>query len=398
VLNKEPETTRKHAVESKALRELRELASTYSFHDVEEAAAQGKSAIWGGTSWEIPLIYACDTIPISIMELWRENSHESEALAETEYQVPAEFCSMIKVMIGKLGQRKHTEKVWRMLGFGSGCEPANIAFEMARRDGYEIHTIDTVTTFKAEDKRPEVVRFLVNELQKVALWLTGKPVDEDRLRHEIRRKNKLSAKVRRVMDLRLGNPLYMGSAYVMMLMYGYFHYYGNPEKFEKILDDLALELESAAADHDPSAYIPLVLAGGFLSGPRLFEVVENAGGSFVAWEIFGTRDYSEELPPLESIAHYLLDAQIAGLYGEMAGAAVHLRKFNIEKLISRTGARGVVSGSVTACPYGSILPQLERQYFKKYGVPYINIETSVHKDPPTEEQITRLKTFVEMLS
>jgi len=44
------------------------------------------------------------------------------------------------------------------------------------------------------------------------------------------------------------------------------------------------------------------------------------------------------------------------------------------------------------------VPQLERQHFKACGIPYINLETTVHLDPPTEEQITRLKTFVEMLS
>jgi hypothetical protein len=31
-------------------------------------------------------------------------------------------------------------------------------------------------------------------------------------------------------------------------------------------------------------------------------------------------------------------------------------------------------------------------------VPYINLETSVHREPPTEEQVTRLKAFVELLS
>jgi benzoyl-CoA reductase/2-hydroxyglutaryl-CoA dehydratase subunit BcrC/BadD/HgdB len=75
-----------------------------------------------------------------------------------------------------------------------------------------------------------------------------------------------------------------------------------------------------------------------------------------------------------------------------------LRKYHIESLVRETGARGVIAGSVTGCPYGSIVPQLERTYFKNLGIPYISLETSVHQDPPTEEQLTRLKAFVEMLS
>lgn len=383
---------------SSALVRLRELAQSYSFHNVEQAVAEGRSAIWGGTSWELPLIYACDVIPVGFMELWREGSHESEAIAESTYQVPGEFCSMIKTVIGKLSQRKGSETIRRILNFGSVCEPINIVFEMARREGYDVHTIDAVTTFKEADKRPEVIRFLVQELQKVAIWLTGHEVDEERLRHEIQRKNLLSAKVRRIMDLRLSSPLSMNSFAVLQLMQGYFHYYGDPVRFETILDDLTLELEAAARNPVPGDYIPLVLAGGFLGGPKLFEVVESSHGSFVGWEIFGTRDYREDVPPLESVAHYLLDAQLLGMYGEQAGSAVHLRKVNIEQLLKKTGAKGVIAASVTNCPYGGIVPQLERKHFKAHGVPYINLETTVHKDPPTEEQITRLKTFVEMLS
>lgn len=384
--------------ESPALKALGELAATYTFRDVERAVAEGKAAIWGGTTWELPLIYACDVIPISIMELWREESHATEAVAESYFQVPAEFCSMIKTIIGRLHLRKNNEPIHRLLAFSSVCEPINVVMELAKQDGYDVHYIDAVTAFKPEDKRPDVVRFLVDQLQKVAYWLTGKPADEERVGEEIRRKNHLSAKVRRVLELRLKAPLYMPSFSVLQLMFGYFHYYGNPSRFSDLLDRLAEELEEAARHPDPRPYIPLVLAGAFLGGPHLYSAVETAHGAIVGWEIFGTRDYREDIPPLDAIAHYLLDAQLLGQYGEMVGAAVHLRKVHIEKLVKQAGARGVIAGNITGCPYGSIVPQLEREHFKKLGIPYISLETTVHNDPPTEEQLTRVKAFVEMLS
>ena len=384
--------------ESVALRDLASLSTTYSFHDVDEAAAKGKSTIWGGTSWELPLIYACDTIPAAIFELWREESQLSEAIAENDLLIPVESCSMIKTVIGMLRHRRPTGRINRILSFGAGCEPMNIVLQMARHEGYDVHSIEGVTAFKPADKRPEVVRFLARELDKVAIWLTGKPADEQRVSEEIRRKNRLSEKVRRVMELRGRNPLYMPSASVLQMMFGYFHYYGNPPLFEGILDALAAEIEQSLPDHNPSAYIPLVLAGVFLGSPELFHVVESSGGAIVGWEIFGERDYREDVPPLEAIAHYLLDAQLEGRFGEAAGAAVHLRKLHLEELLRQTGARGIIAGSVTACPYGSIVPQFERNYFRQHGVPYINLETSVHREPPTEEQVTRLKAFVELLS
>ena len=46
--------------------------------------------------------------------------------------------------------------------------------------------IDSATAFKVGERREELVAFLVNELQKVAIWLTGKPVDEDLLSKELK--------------------------------------------------------------------------------------------------------------------------------------------------------------------------------------------------------------------
>jgi hypothetical protein len=40
---------------------------------------------------------------------------------------------------------------------------------------------------------------------------------------------------------------------------------------------------------------------------------------------------------------------------------------------------------------------MERTHFKKLGVPFIGLETNVHKERPSEEQIMRVRTFMEML-
>ena len=373
------------------------LSTSYTFHDVEQAVSKGKTAIWGGTSWELLLILACDTIPISIMELWREDSHSTEAIAEGYFQIPNESCAMIKTIIGRLHLRKETESIRRILAFNAVCEPISIVLEMARQEGYDVHLIESVSTFKDRDKTPEVVKFVTAQLQKVAIWLTGKPVDEERLSFEIRRKNEISAKVKRVLELRTKTPLDVPGHAVLLLMLGSFSYFGDPAMFSNLLDQLIAELEEAIKDPDPRPYIPLVLAGFFLGDYTLYRAVESSRGSIVGWE-FGTRNYREDVPPLESIAHFLLDSQLAGQYGEMVGAAVNLRKFDIERIVKETGARGILSGNVTGCPYGSIVPQLERVYFKNLGIPYISLETSVHQDPPTEEQLTRIKAFVEMLS
>jgi hypothetical protein len=115
--------------------------------------------------------------------------------------------------------------------------------------------------------------------------------------------------------------------------------------------------------------------------------------------IHSTSDFREDIPPLESVAQYLFDAQLKGELGEGAGASATLRRRRIEEIVQETSARGIISSFVTGCPYGSVVQGIEREYFKKKGVPLVTIEHTVHaEEPPTEEQVTRIKAFIEMLS
>ena len=386
-------------IKSQAIPALAELAKSYTFKEIERLVAQGKSAIWGGASWEAPLIRACDTIPVGINELWREDSLRAEAVSENHFQIPGEFCSMIKAMVGRLHLKKN-DPIKRILVFGSTCEPIGISLEHARRDGYDVFTIDAATAFKPEERRDELVRFLVKELDKLAIWLTGKPADEQKVLAEIKLKNRVSQKIRRILDLRIKNPFYLPSLPTLQVLFGSIHYYGNPEKFNAILDQLTEELEIAAQNPPDRPYIPLVLAGligGIVGGRGLLEAIEESNGVILGWVLFCTSDFREDVPPLESLAHYLFDAQVKGELGEAAGASATFRRVRVEELVKQTNARGIISSFVTGCPYGSVVQGLEREYFKKQGVPLVALETTVHDQPPTEEQITKVKTFIEML-
>jgi benzoyl-CoA reductase/2-hydroxyglutaryl-CoA dehydratase subunit BcrC/BadD/HgdB len=274
-----------------------------------------------------------------------------------------------------------------------------MVLDHARHDAYDVHCIDAATAFKPGERRTELVAFLVNELQKVSLWLTGKRVDEDRLRAELKFKNHIMRKVRRVLDLRLQAPFYLSSAPTSQLLMGSTHYFGQPEAYEAVLDQVVADLEAAGRAPETRYFIPLVLAGGVAGGPKLLKVIEDAQGVVLGWVIHSTSDFREDIPPLEAVAHYLFDAQLKGELGEGAGASATLRRVRVEELVDKTKARGIISSFVTGCPYGSVVQGLERQYFKKKGVAFVGLEHSVHaEEPPTEEQITRIKAFIEMLA
>jgi benzoyl-CoA reductase/2-hydroxyglutaryl-CoA dehydratase subunit BcrC/BadD/HgdB len=381
---------------SPGLQAIAELHQNYSYAKIQEEAAAGKSVIWGGFSWESPLIYACDVKPVGFDQLWYDNSRESEAIAEDHFQIPGEFCSMIKTMVGRLHADRNNN-IKRILHFGSGCEPIQSVFELSKADGYEVQTIESVSAFRTEEKRPAAIALLVSELRRIGVWLTGKPVDEDRVADEIRRKNRLLRKVHKLLDLRGKHPLYIPGIQTLLIFMGSMHGYGNPEKFGEALDLLIAELEALEVKPLDHAYIPLVVAGG-VGNRRLLQAIEESNGAIVSWVLGGDLLYNEDLPPLEALAHYVLDAQGRGDLGEMVGASVAYRRFRVEDEVRRTGARGIISSSIVGCPYASLMQQFERDHFKNNSIPLLALETDVHREPPTEEQIMRVKAFIEMLS
>ncbi|HEY3426521.1 MAG TPA: 2-hydroxyacyl-CoA dehydratase family protein [Negativicutes bacterium] len=381
---------------SPAVEKLEKLRKSYTIAGIERLVAQGKKAIWGGNSWEAPLIYACDTIPVAMNELWRYESRAAESVGENYFQIPPEFCSMIKAMIGRLHLRA-PDPINKILYFGSCCEPIVNVLELAKIDNYDVYCIENITSFKTEDKRPEVLAFLVRELQGVILWLNkGKPLDEEKLWTEIKRKNLVSQKIRTILDLRLKAPLYLSSISTMQVILGANHYFGQPEKYIALLDMLIDELTVAAHTHEDRYFIPIVFAGGGGGGMGILKVIEESHGAVVGWVVAGTEDYRLDVPPLESIAHYLLDAQIRGELGEGAGTSATYRKYRVEELIKKNHAKGVISLSITGCPYGSVVQKNERDYFQSLGIPIITLESNVHNERPAEEQIMRVKAFFEM--
>jgi benzoyl-CoA reductase/2-hydroxyglutaryl-CoA dehydratase subunit BcrC/BadD/HgdB len=383
---------------SQAIVELGELARSWNLERIEHLVVhEGRRAVWGGAAWDSPLLRATDTIPASIMELWRKESHRSERIAEDTFHIPSEFCSMIKTMIGRW-HTKRDDPIKRILAFSSGCEPMSMVIEHARNIGYEVYTLEGVTAFKVGEGLENRAKFLAAELRKASVWLQGKPVDEDRLSAEIRLKNAALKKVARILDLRLKRPFDIGSIEVMWLLGGSSGYFGNPGKYFEILDRLLAELEEAAKTPETRPSLPLILAGGPPGGLSFFQLLEKADAVLVGFVLLGTSLYREDMPPLESLAHYLFESQLRGELGEATGASALLRRRGIEALIEKTGARGLISSAITACPYASLVQQLERNHFRKQGFPIVALEHTVHNDPTTEEQTMKIKAFLEQLS
>jgi benzoyl-CoA reductase/2-hydroxyglutaryl-CoA dehydratase subunit BcrC/BadD/HgdB len=369
--------------------------------DLEEAYRRGeKNVIYApgmyASAWEPPFLYALDVVPLSSGEMGRLSDWRDMQIAEDAYQFPSETCSMVKCVVGQLHKRKDDSgAVKRVLVSCSGCEPFNQAWEAMIQEGYEIHNVDVVYRAQGvKDERLENLReFFIEQLHETAEWLTGsREIDENKLRREILRKNRLLEKMRRILELRLSRPFYIRSLpTILILNVGLGNYFGKPEEYEDAIDSLLAELENEPVDEEEvKRTIPLFWSGSTAQEFGVFEAIDQAGGALLGFRSAPNKLFREDVPPLEALAHYVYDNQ-------RAGAEIYMQDF-IEREVERIKARGLILYGYVGCSYASVAKEMQRSQFHKKNLPSINLEGSFQTGAPNGQLLTRVRAFIEMLS
>ncbi len=379
---------------SRAIGELLDLSASY-IQDAEQAYKDGKiDAVWSrATGWEIPLAYASGIVPVAYSEMGRLSDLDAVTIAEDYYQFPQETCSMVKCTVGQWHKRRGFG-MKRIIGASVACEPYNLAWELMRKEGYDVHAIDVV--YRAPgvkgDRLEQLVQFLMAQIRETADWLTGgKEIDEEKLKEEIRRKNRLIAKVRKILELRIKNPYYMRSLPAIYLLTGLNTYFGKPLAYEEVLDRLIVELTDAPVRlRDLNKVIPLVWVGSPGQEFGIYEAIDQADGALLGFRGYPFNNYDESLPPVEALARHVLGNQ-------EAGASIYVQK-GIEQELKKEKARGLVLYGYLGCSYGSVAREMWRDYFHKRGIPSINLEGTFQVGPPTGQILTRIRAFIEMLA
>ena len=377
---------------SPGVEKLINLAETY-LSDAEKMAERGENVVWM-QGWQfIPLAYSCGVIPIMYSEMGLVGGEEAIAIAEKNYQVPPETCSMVKISLGEWYLRRNSP-IKRIFGLDSACEPYNIAWEMLKNENYDIYTADVLYRAPGiEGERYEgLVRHFINETDRLALWFTGgKSADEKKFAAELKRKNRCMEKIRRIVDLRIDNPLYIKSLPMMFLLAGLNHYYGKPDVFGEVLDEIVTELEKCRPDSPADGTpVPLVWVGARSQNFGLYEAIDRAGGALLGFvNAPFKKAFREDLPPAESVARYTLN-------GQAAGAAVYRRGYVVEQ-VRKTGAKGIILHGFIGCSNGSVTNEMFGNYFREQGVPCLNLEGSFQVGPPSGQVLTRIAAFIEAL-
>lgn len=381
---------------SPAVVRLLDLSESY-IPDAEKAHREGKiDAIWcGGYGWEVPLAYSLGVVPVAFSEMGRLSDRSVMQLSEDYYQFPVETCSMVKCTVGQWHLRRDGNAIKRILGNGSACEPYNLAWELMKKEGFDVYNNDVLYRGAHVNgaKLDKLIEFFIQEVHGVAEWLTGdSAIDEASLTREIRRKNRLLDKMKRILALRLEHPLYVKSlATIQMLNIGLNNYFGKPDEYEAVLDLLLEELERRPVDNDErNRAIPLVWAGGTGQEFGIYEAIDQAGGALLGLRSVPFKSYREDVPPVESLAHFVYS-------NSMAGANIFARNI-IEAEIDKVGAKGLILYGYIGCSFASVDREMWREYFHQKGIPSINLEGSFQTGAPSGQVLTRIKAFIEMLS
>jgi benzoyl-CoA reductase/2-hydroxyglutaryl-CoA dehydratase subunit BcrC/BadD/HgdB len=103
-----------------------------------------------------------------------------------------------------------------------------------------------------------------------------------------------------------------------------------------------------------------------------------------------SKNYREDVPPVEAMARYVLD-------GQTAGAAIYLRQA-IEKQVERVKAQGLVLYGFTGCSLETVSREMNKEYFQNKGIACIDLEGTFQPDLAVGQTQTRVRAFIEMLS
>ena len=379
---------------SRGVPKLFDLLLSYSGF-TEDAALQGKPVMWLNGMHFSPALYAAGIIPRGCTELGRIGSADAIPIADDLFQLPKEACSMIATMVGELYLRRDSA-VKEVVVYCGSCEPMILQWELVREYGYRIHRIEGVFAPQEgdEERRRQVVEFAAQQFRDVIVEISGKPVDETRLSAELARSNRLTRKLARVLDLRIKNPYYLRSLATTILIEGNMAYYGRPDEFEEVLDLLIEELETADIVPPPKGkVIPIAWIGHRGQEFGIYKAVDDGGG-VLFFDAPGVgaeaRLWREDLPPLDALGDFLTGAWGRGNWKG---------RFKVgERIIEKTGAKGLILYTYIGCTFGGFHNEIEREHYQKLGLPALNLEGSFQIGPVHGQVLTRVRAFIEMLS
>lgn len=360
--------------------------------DAFEAKRNGKEVVW--VDFLHPtFIYACGAIPISIPDMARLGSMETMKQAEEFFQIPAETCSMVKSKIG--GFYKYKDAPVKKAVFGSfACEPQFGVTALMESYGYDTFVFDIIRkpANATEEQTALAKKRYRRELEKAAKWINGKGVDLDILQKEMARNNRIHSKTDRLQELQKLHPTYMRSLPSMLLISAREGYYGQPERYEEILEELIAEFEALPSGSYCGKVVNLAWSGARGVDFSVFNAIDALGGCITGWNIAGSGEkrYKENKDPLEAYIDYAM--------GGRSTISMKEKRKQDEALFLKSNAAGIILYLTQGCTHQTIAREISRRYLSEKGIPTLALNGTAQIGEATGQVMTRVKAFIEMLS
>lgn len=354
---------------------------------------KGEPVIWALTHASVcSIFYACGTIPAAITEIARLSEADSIEIAEKHFQVPNETCAMVKSDIGEF-YKLRGKTANRIYYSSAACEPYQQAFELLKDYGYDTFVRDTGFRPQSnKDRLRQMKEYVRDEILKTGQWVWGKPIDKERLHNEQVRYNRVLDKINYILELRGRHNTYMGSLPTMLLITGNTHYYGRPEEYEQTLDELIDELESLPKGAYNDAKAILGWSGSRGQEFNIFESIDEAGGSILAWNLpndLNTK-FNTAIDPIDACVEYDVGDFRSGTTDQVCQEYL--------KLVNHFNAKGVILYTYLGCSFMTIDLEMKRKFFQGHDIPGLTLLGAFDVGSISGQVSTRIRAFVEMVS
>lgn len=338
-------------------------------------------------------IYACGAIPIDMTDIARLGKMDAIRQAEEFFQVPAETCAMVKAKIGGFYNYKDSPCKKVLLG-STSCEPTFAAATLMNSFGYDTCVCDIIQNPVecSEEQKQRILEKYREELQKISMWISGREIDEERLHEELVRAERIRTKTDHLLELQRKHPAYMRALPAMLVESGSRGYYGQPERFEAVIDEIIEEFEALKDNEYNDHPIQIMWSGVRGVDFSVFNTIDFYGGCITGWNIPGSggKHYDKNLSSLDAYIRYSMgDREAIGMR-----AASELD----EEMFRQSGAAGIILYITQGCTHRTISQEVRRRYLNEKHIPTLALSGAAQIGEATGQVMTRIKAFLEMLS
>ncbi len=365
-------------------------------HHIDDAFEQGRKGrplMWIGQTFFSQLVYACDVTPLNVSDMARVCDPKTIDAAVDYFQIPQETCAMVKAVMGQFYKYKDSP-CKRIVFPGTRCEPELTALPLLDHCGYDIHLLDMLKyPVNGKDFRKEMADARIKEeFRRVCLWLTGKEPDLERLREEQVRANRVHDKLDRLLELQRKHPGYIKTLPMMLALSGRECYYGQPERYEAIIDALIKELQSLPEGAYDDKMVKLVWSGARGVDFSVYNAVDVCGAGVSGWciPVSGKHRFDTTIDPMEAMLRYSVNGRSVTSQGNVFKKVL--------ETYEESGSQGVIIYMMLGCTFNTINAEMRRRYVSEHDIPTLSLAGTAQVGEATGQVMTRLKAFVEMLS